>query len=283
MGRATRADFTGGIYHVIARGNNKGLIFNDSKDKGYFLSILKKNSETMGCRIYGYALMDNHYHILIQTMDKKLQEIMHSINNKYSKYFNLKYERVGHVFQGRYTSCIIQNEFYMYNVLRYIHQNPVKAGMCRKVEDYPWSSDKYYREDSNGFVDTSLVINMISSDLAEAKRQYKEWMDRAEDENYDAVSIIGDDAFKILYESKSKPIVSKKSLDEILLETGLSADDFNLLKTGSKKRSLTNYKVLYIREALEKSYTLKEIGRNINISNSAVKELLERYRNFIKS
>ena len=136
MGRPTRADHEGGIFHVIARGNNKEFIFRDSKDKGYFIKILKKNCETMGYRVYGYVLMGNHYHILIQTMDKKMQEIMHKINNTYSKYFNLKYERVGHVFQERYKSSIIQDEVYMYNVLKYIHQNPVEAGICMKIQDY---------------------------------------------------------------------------------------------------------------------------------------------------
>jgi len=102
MGRPWREEYQGGIYHVIARGNNKEYIFKESIDKGYFIKLLKETIEGMNYCIFGYVLMDNHYHILIQTMDKKLQEIMHQINNKYSKYFNVKYKRIGHVFQGRY-------------------------------------------------------------------------------------------------------------------------------------------------------------------------------------
>jgi REP element-mobilizing transposase RayT len=101
MGRPWREEYKGAIYHVIARGNNKEYIFKESIDKGYFIKLLKECSSTMGCVIYGYVLMDNHYHILIQTMDRKLQEVMHQINNKYSKYFNFKYKRVGLVFQGK--------------------------------------------------------------------------------------------------------------------------------------------------------------------------------------
>ena len=87
MGRVWREEYQGGIYHVIARGNNKEYIFKESIDKGYFIKLLKQSIEGMNYRIFGYVLMDNHYHILIQTMDKKLQEVMHQINNKYSKPF----------------------------------------------------------------------------------------------------------------------------------------------------------------------------------------------------
>lgn len=94
MGRPWREEYRGGIFHIIARGNNKEYIFKESIDKGYFIKLLKECCSAMRCVIYGFVLMDDHYHILIQTMDKKLQEVMHQINNKHSKYFNYKYKRV---------------------------------------------------------------------------------------------------------------------------------------------------------------------------------------------
>lgn len=282
MGRSTRADHTGGIFHVIARGNNKEFIFQDDSDKRYFIKIFQKSCETMGCRVYGYVLMDNHYHFLIQTMDKKMQEVMHRINNTYSKYFNLKYERVGHVFQERYKSSIIQDEYYMYNVLKYIHQNPVEAGLCKKIQDYAWSSDKYYRRQIVGFVDTSLILNMLSSDLNDAYRKYVNFIDKYNDESYEDVDIVGDEAFRILYSSRKKAVQTRKSLDEILLNTGLSNDEFNRIKEGSKSRDLTQFKLLYIKEALENKYTYTEISSNISVSRSSAKELLKRYRNNTK-
>ena len=87
----------------------------------------------MNYRIYGYVLMDNHYHILIQTIGKKLQEIMHQINNKYSKYFNVKYKRVGHVFQSRYKSTLVQDKRYILKLLQYVYQNPIRAGTCKNL------------------------------------------------------------------------------------------------------------------------------------------------------
>ncbi|OGO78085.1 MAG: hypothetical protein A2Y23_15500 [Clostridiales bacterium GWB2_37_7] len=279
MGRPTRVDYKGGIYHVIARGNNKELIFIEDKDKGHFISVVKKSCEIMGCKVYGYALMNNHYHILMQTMDKKLQEIMHKVNNTYSKYFNLKYERVGHVFQGRYKSCIIQDETYMFNVLRYIHQNPIEAGLCNKAQDYAWTSDKYYRGKVKGFVDTSLILDMFSNDLQAARKKYIGFIDESIGESYEDMEIIGDEAFKVLYASKKKPLFIRKSLDEILIETGVSAELFNLIKIGARKRCLTSYKLQYIKNAMENKYTYAEIGNNINVSGNAIKEMYDRNRN----
>jgi REP element-mobilizing transposase RayT len=90
LGKSWREEYYGGIYHVMARGNNKEYIFKERIDKGYFIKIIKESMKGMNYRLYGYVLMDNHYHLLLQVFDKKLQEIMHQINNKYSKCCNYK-------------------------------------------------------------------------------------------------------------------------------------------------------------------------------------------------
>jgi len=277
MGRPWREEYKGGIYHVMARGNNKEYIFKESIDKGYFIKLLKECSSSMGCVIYGYVLMDNHYHILIQTMDKQLQEIMHQINNRYSKYFNFKYKRVGHVFQGRYKASVVQDERYMIAVLRYIHQNPVKAGMCTRVEAYKWSSDIYYRKGVKGFVDTSMILEMLDKSKDRALTKYIEFMEEADETDYDNINIVGEEAYQIIIQSK-RNIVTRKRLDEILIETGLSINEYNSIKQGSRKRNLTEYKLKYIQSAIEHKYTFSEIGKNINISDSGVKDIIERHQ-----
>jgi len=204
MARAWREEYKGGIYHVIARGNNKEYIFKESIDKGHFIKQLKVCSAAMGCRVYGYVLMDNHYHIIIQTLDKKLQEIIHQINNKYSKYFNSKYKRVGHVFQGRYKAVLVQDERYMLKLLRYVHQNPVRAGICKSVKDYRWSSDIYYRKNINGFINISVIYEMLDKQIISAKEKYKEFMDELEEENYSKLEAIGDEAYVVLCLSRKE-------------------------------------------------------------------------------
>jgi len=276
MARAWREEYRGGIYHVIARGNNKEYIFKESIDKGYFIRQLKECSVAMGYRVYGYVLMDNHYHVIIQTLDKKLQEIMHQINNKYSKYFNGKYKRVGHVFQGRYKAVLVQDERYMLKLLRYLHQNPVRAGLCKLVRDYKWSSDIYYRKNIRSFVNTKIILEMLDKDITNATRVYKEFMDEPEEENYSRLDTIGEEAYVILCSSRREE-KQRKRLDEILFDTGVSITEYEHIKAGSRKRSLTEYKLRYAIAATEQYYTLKEIGEHIGMTSVSVKNMLDRY------
>ncbi len=260
--------YKGGIYHVIATGNNKEYIFKESIDKGYFIKLLKECGEVMRYSVYGYVLMDNHYHIIIQTYEKKLQEIMHQINNKYSKYFNYKYKRVGHVFQGRY----------MLNLLRYLHQNPLKAGLCTHVEEYKWSSDIYYLKNIKSLLNTSVVMKMLSDNEKEAKEKYIGIMKEEEKTDYDKQNIIGDEAYQVLCASKRAEI-SRKRLDEILIETGITMEDYYLTKQGSRKRRLTEFKLKYAKEALLQHYTYMETGLNIKMTDKAIKNMFDRYEN----
>lgn len=277
MGRPTREEYKGGIYHVVARGNNKEYIFKESIDKGYFVKLLKEYKIAMGYNIYGYVLMDNHYHIIIQTMDKKLQEIMHQINNKYSKYFNYKYKRVGHIFQERYKAVLVQDERYMLYLLRYIHQNPIKAGICKAVDDYKWSSDIYYRKGIMSFVDTETIMKMLSSNVVESRRKYEELMREEETTDYDKMKVIGDEAYQVLCASRKKE-QQRERLDEILIKIVVSEEDYNLIKQGSRQRRLTEYKLKYAKEAIKQYYTYQELGQNMRMTGNAVKEMINRYR-----
>lgn len=276
MGRPRREEYIGGIYHVIARGNNKEYIFKESIDKGYFIKQIKQTIAGMGYQVIGYVLMNNHYHIIIQTLDKKLQEIMHQINNKYSKYFNSKYMRVGHVFQGRYKAILVQDERYLIGLLRYVHQNPVQASISNSVEEYKWSSDLFYRKNINGFVNIDIVLDMLSNDRIEAIVKYKQLMLEKDEEDYEKVKILGDEAYRLICLSKKKR-VERKRLDEILAETGIKINDYALVKAGSRKRNLTSYKIAYARAALDLKYTYKEIGENIKLTDSAIKDLIGKH------
>ena len=244
--------------------------------KGYFIKQVKETVEGMGYLVFGFVLMDNHYHLIIQTLDKKLQGIMHQINNKYSKYFNSKYKRVGHVFQGRYKAILVQDERYLIGLLRYVHQNPVEAHICRTVEEYKWSSDIFYRKSIKGFVSIDTVLDMLDENRKEANQKYKEQMLGKVEEDYEKIKVIGDEAYQIMCSNKKKSI-ERKRLDEILIDTGISMEYYVLVKAGSRKRNLTAYKVEYARAALELRYTNKEIGENIKTTESAIKELIVKY------
>ena len=275
MARDWREEYNGGIYHVIARGNNKEYIFKESIDKGYFIQLLKESMEGMSYKLYGYVLMDNHYHLILQVFDKKLQEIMHQINNKYSKYFNYKFKRVGHVFQGRYKSILVQDERYLISLIRYIHQNPIKAGMSKKIEEYKWSSDVFYRINNNEFISIDIILDMLSSDRKEAISKYRDYMQQEEQTDYENVKVVGEEAYQIMCSTKKK-VEHKKRLDEILIDQGLSQEQYELIKGGSRRRDLTEYKVIYAREAVRLKYTHIEIGKNIDMSDTAVRNMIKR-------
>lgn len=275
MGRPWREEYIGGIYHVIARGNNKEYIFKESIDKGYFIKIVKESMEGMNYRLYGYVLMDNHYHLLLQVFDKKLQEIMHQINNKYSKYFNYKYKRVGHVFQGRYKAILVQDERYLVSLLRYIHQNPLKAGMCKKIEEYKWSSDIFYRTNNSSFINIATILDMLDNDRKEAINKYIEYMKQEEKMDYENAKVVGDEAYQLMCSTK-RNIEPKKRLDEILFDQGMSQELYELIKNGSRRRDLTEYKINYVKEGMRLNYTHQEIANNIDMTAPAIRNLISR-------
>lgn len=139
MARQARNHSSTGIYHVMLRGIDKRLLFMDDEDKKKFIKGLAKAKEIAGFKLYGYCLMDNHIHILIGESEE-LGKSIKRFTVGYVQWHNSKYGRTGHLFSNRYLSEPVESENYLLTVLRYIHQNPVKAGMVKQIGDYPWSS-----------------------------------------------------------------------------------------------------------------------------------------------
>jgi len=275
MGRKPRLQFEGGVYHIVQRGNNKEYVFKKDDLKKQLLNIITESKEIMNFEIYGFVIMDNHYHIVLRMHEVPISDIMHRIDLKFSKYYNLTYNKSGHVFQDRYKGILVEDDKYLLSLLRYVHQNPVKAKMCRKVSDYYWSSDSYYRKNIQGkIVDIDFVLRLFSEDRNNALVEYRKFMDSTvleESADFEDVLIIG--------ELKSKSIdiplikTEKKTLDEILYEVAGDEVIFDEIKRGSRKRELTNYKMLYVEKAINNNYKMKEIGLNIGISEVAVHKL----------
>ena len=149
MPRQARIQSPTGYYHVMMRGNNRENIFVTDKQKSFFLDSLKKQEEDQLIDIVAYCLMDNHVHIVIKADPLNLAKAIKSTNIKYAMNFNGKWNRIGHVFQDRYKSEAIIDDKYLLQVIRYIHNNPVKAKMVKTLEDYNWSSyNEYVKENS---------------------------------------------------------------------------------------------------------------------------------------
>lgn len=276
MGRKPRIEYHGAIYHIIQRGNNKKYIFKDESYKSYLLEITREFKDMLDFKLYGYVIMDNHYHMIIKTLDTPISSIMHRINNRYSKYFNDVEKRTGHVFEGRYKGILVKDDKYLLSLLRYVHQNPVKARICPNIKDYKWSSDSFYRENKSGdLVDIDFILNIFSQDRSKAIEEYSKFMNDEKLERsseFEDVLFIGEDEEDIENEinKELKLINRKKLLDKMLYEIAQESHIYEAIKSGSRKRNLTKYKKEYIEKAIASNYTMKEIGEKMSVSEVAI-------------
>lgn len=170
MPRAARKQSPTGYYHVMVRGNNREMIFKDPSDKRFLLEQIGEQIKERDFALTAYCLMDNHLHLLIHSELDVMTQALKCINVKFAGRYNYKHQRVGHVFQGRFKSEIITSENHLLSVLRYIHNNPVKAKMVPEASDYLWSSFKGYLKGSPDLVDSeeknvvmSLFLGSIKS------------------------------------------------------------------------------------------------------------------------
>lgn len=175
MARPLRIEFAGALYHVTSRGDGREDIYLSDHDRELFLSVLGEVCQRFNWHCHAYCLMSNHYHLLIETPDANLAQGMRQLNGVYTQRFNQARKRVGHVFQGRYKSILVEKDSYLLELSRYIVLNPVRARMVRAAQDWPWSS---YRATA-GFSEAPrwLTVNWILSafglHLSEAVKSYK--------------------------------------------------------------------------------------------------------------
>lgn len=171
MPRRSRQLSSSGIYHIMLRGINRQAIFEDDADGTRFLEILAEYKMVSNYRVLGYCLMGNHVHLLLLVEGEPLSTILRRIASKYVYWFNAKYDRVGHLFQERFKSEPVEDEAYLLTVLRYIHRNPIKAGLCSLPEEYGLSSYHDYMG-GRGIVDTDYILAMTNRErLAEYTRE----------------------------------------------------------------------------------------------------------------
>ncbi|HBC92183.1 MAG TPA: transposase [Pelotomaculum sp.] len=172
MPRQAREKSKSGIYHIILRGTNKQTIFEEEEDRVKFFRTLNHYKEKSGYKIYAYCLMGNHIHLLIQEGKEELGIVMRRLGASYVYWYNWKYQRCGHLFQDRYKSETVDDESYFFTVIRYIHQNPLKAGLVKDVSSYKWSSFNEY-VGKKGIADIDFTLNMISKDRKKAIETFK--------------------------------------------------------------------------------------------------------------
>lgn len=204
MSRPLRIEYPGAYYHVTSRGNEQKDVFKSQRDREKFLEYLASATERYGAVIHAYCLMSNHYHLLLETPEGNLSQIMRHINGAYTTYFNIKRKRAGHLFQGRYKAILIEADEYLTELSRYIHLNPVRVRIVERPEQYQWSSYRSYISQNTPpeWLKTEFILGYFAQKTADAHNRYRTFVEDRLGKEYESplkrtigTSILGSAAF----------------------------------------------------------------------------------------
>jgi len=273
MARKPRVHFENALYHVICRGNNKEKIFMNEEDKKEYLDIIKRYKMKYNFKIYAYCLLDNHAHMLIEVEDTPLSKIMQGLQQVYTMRYNKKNSRSGHVFEQRYKSILCDKENYLLALIKYIHENPLKAGLLGGL-NYKWSShQEYIYGKKSNLVDSDNMLKVFSPDKAKAVLYYLSFMNTEQQiENsreYEYQEILEKDLGK---EDKGKKLAFEDIIDKVCRITDLNSEEI-----ADKKRTQGLVDARKAIIILGKRYTNlinKEIANRLNLSDSTVSNII---------
>lgn len=252
MPRGPRKKSASGVYHVMLRGINSQTIFESDDDRYQFLKTLKRFVDSKKYIVYGYCLMDNHVHLLIQEFEDDISLSIKRISSSYVLWYNKKYERSGHLFQERFKSQPVEADSYFMIVLRYIHQNPIEARMCKHLLDYKWSSYKEYIKEPI-IVDTDLCLSLFSPNKDKAVDLFIDYMN---EENDDDCSLL-DEYFKL---------TDAEVINAIYARGINNLSDFQKLEKARRNKFLKELKDI-------KGVSIRQLSRITGISKSLISSL----------
>ena len=179
MARPLRIEYEGAFYHVTSRGNERKRIFSAKTDYHQFKSYLKEAQKKYRYHLHSYVFMPNHYHLIIETPEGNLSKIMQYINGSYTNFFNRRTHRSGHLFQGRYKAILVDVGRYLLQLSRYIHLNPVRAGLVEQPQNYPHSSyNSFISKKGEEIITRELIWGMISKDERYGPSRYRSFVER---------------------------------------------------------------------------------------------------------
>jgi putative transposase len=262
MARKPRIQFEGAFYHVIVRGNQKQDIFLEDDDCKQYMERLQKYRKKCNFVLYAYVLMSNHVHLLIETPADPISRIMQLINFTYTQYFNKKYWKTGHLFQGRYKSYLCDKDKYLLCLIRYIHNNPVRAGMVSSPIEYEWSSHRDYLEKRKSLIEADRVLRLFSERPGIALKKYEQFMNGEHQggtfQPYSVYQqqIVGDESFIEEIERRTNHLekrIKRIALKELIIaveqETGIGFETMTFRSRDVNHRAARATLVALAREA----------------------------------
>lgn len=287
MARPLRIEYPGALYHVTSRGNEQKDVYKNRRDREQFLSYLESAAERYGAIIHAWCLMSNHYHLLLETPGGNLSQIMRHINGAYTTYFNVKRKRAGHLFQGRYKAILVDADAYVAELSRYIHLNPVRAGMVKKPEEHEWSSYRQYvgLAEPSAWLTTDFILGCFNGKSAE--RSYQEFVNAALVQDIEspfqtvvASTILGNTDFvreisqqHLAGKQPDRNVPAIKRLSRPTLEKIISTVDSEI----GAQESLSRKVSIYICHRYSGA-RLREIGEHFGLSDVAVSQASRRMR-----
>lgn len=252
MPRNARVKSRTGVYHVMLRGVNQQQIFFDEDDYRHFVNLLGRYKKICGYQLYAYCLMGNHIHLLIKAGTEPLDIVFRRIICSYVYWYNLKYERVGHLFQNRFRSEPVDTKEYFLTVLRYILRNPVNAGICRTPQEYIHSSVAEYFDARTGITDVTPVFRMI-------------------DYNYlrEFILVKNEDQCLEISRATAKRVTDKAAKDLIYQEFGTYSP---MAEKDYDRQALDES----IRKIIRKGVSIRQLSRLTGISKKVIESSLKK-------
>lgn len=255
MARQGRIKSETDYYHIIMRGNNKSNIFDNKESKRYFIDCMKNLEDEGELKLVAWCLMDNHVHLVAKVSPEKLETAFKRLNIKYAMFYHRKNNSTGHVFQGRFKSDPIESDESLINVIRYVHNNPVKAKLVKKPMDYQWSSYQDYLKQPSKDI-TGFVWRLFSQNNA----SYKKFHEIEDDQEYMEIK---EDQEKFRKEK------AKKSIEEVCYKYGL---------VDSKEITEKPYIFEEVIVAIGKKSNMsgRMIGKLVGVSEATVRRIKAR-------
>jgi len=272
MARPLRLEVQGGVYHVMSRGNERRDIFVDDADRKRFLGILSSVTERMNVLCHAYCLMNNHYHLLLETPDGNLSHSIRQLNGIYAQTFNRRHDRVGHLFQGRFTSKLIQKETYLLAVSRYIVVNPVRSRFVSLATDWEWSSYRAHlgQVSPPSFLSVDWLLAQFNTvNRAHAREAYREFVEddpTVSNPIANASPILGSDEFVARFRDA---LTEEPPFDEVPRRQRLVArPSLRKLFEGCTDRATRNARM---RQAhIDHGYTMTEIAGHLGLHRMTI-------------
>jgi REP element-mobilizing transposase RayT len=247
MARRPRIDITG-YHHIVNRGVNRTDVFLSPQDKEMFLAILCKACKLYDVIVHDYCLMDNHYHILVENSKENLSLFMRQINANYAIYFNKKYKRTGHLWQGRFKSWYILQDTYLYQTIKYIEYNPIKAKITSEIGEYPYTL-------GSTLLSKIEAIPCAKNSLMSEQYSIKELADFLN-------KPLSEDEIKALEEEKNKKFNKKN--DSIKQERSKKIEDYFSANMSKAERNIA------MRDAFLDGYPQTVIAKELGVTSALV-------------